>query len=174
MVCRMRSNRIDAYTWANLLYRLSMWYEKALIAVERNGSGLTTIKRLQELNANQYVRATAGKIGKSATKEYGWLATGGPNGTKWELCGDLRTWFRKTRSPVYCSHLIDEASTFIKFENGTLGAEQGRHDDCVIAAGLAIQAGKSAGDRAMEIVRKNSGWREKQAQQRGAEEIWAA
>jgi len=174
IVCRMRSNRVDAHTWANLLYRLSIWYDKALIAVERNGSGLTTIKRLQELNANQYVRATAGKIGRAVTKEYGWLATGVANGTKWELCGDLRTWFRKTPSPVYCPILIDEASTFIKFENGTLGAETGRHDDCVIAAGLAVQAGKSAGDKASEMVRKSRGWREKQADVRREGEIWAA
>ncbi|MDD5006429.1 MAG: hypothetical protein PHS33_08045 [Candidatus Omnitrophica bacterium] len=161
IVCRMRSNRIDAYTWGTLLYRLSLWYDKALIAVERNGSGITTIKRLEALKANQYVRINAGKIGKAITKEYGWLATGGANGTKYELCGDLRTWFKKTKSTIYCPILIDEASTFIRFENGTLGAEIGKHDDCVIAGGLTIQADKYLGEPAKEIIPKGTGWRDR-------------
>ncbi|MGP8154380.1 MAG: hypothetical protein ACLQBQ_09625 [Smithella sp.] len=173
LVCRMRSNRIDAHTWGNLLYRLSLWYDKALIAVERNGSGLTTIKRLQELRANQYVKLNAGKIGKIITKEYGWQSTGGANGSKWELCGDLRTWFRKTKSTIYCPFLIDEAATFIKFENGTPGAEIGQHDDCVISAGLTVTADKYVGEKAKEIIPKGSGWRERLAEERERGEIWA-
>lgn len=174
IVCRMRSNRIDAHTWGNLLFRLSQWYDNALIAVERNGSGLTTIKRLQELKANQYVRITSGKIGKIVTKEYGWLATGGANGTKYELCGDLRTWFKQVKGTIYCPVLITEASTFIKFENGTLGAEEGKHDDCVIAGGLTVQASRFVGEPAKEIKEKRSGWRERRADEMREGSVWAA
>jgi hypothetical protein len=174
IVCRMKSNRVDADTWAIKLQRLSLWYDKACITVERNGAGITTIKKLQDLNANQYVRITGGKVGKSITKEYGWLATGGANGTKWELCGDLRTWFRVTKGTIYCPILIDEASTFIKFENGTLGAEIGKHDDCVISAGLMIQGSMFMGDVAKEIKKQQIGWRERLKNESKEKTAWAA
>lgn len=174
IVCRMRSNRIDADTWAVKLKRLSIWYDNALIAVERNGAGITTVKKLMDLKANQYVKVTGGKVGKAITKEYGWTATGGANGSKYELCGDLRTWFRKAKGIIYCAVLIDEASTYIKFENGTLGAEEGKHDDCVIAAGLTIQADKFVGDIAREIKPKRQGWRERAAENAKENTAWAA
>jgi hypothetical protein len=171
---RYRSNRMDADKFGQYLQMLSKYYDKALIAVERNGAGITTIKRLQALSANQYVRLTPGKIGKAVTKEYGWLATGGVNGSKWELCGDLRTWFAKTKGSIYCPILIDEASVFIKYENGTLGAEEGKHDDCVIAAGLMLQASVFVGDKAKEIKPKYYGWRERLAADRAKGSVWAS
>jgi hypothetical protein len=174
IVARMRSNRIDADQWAINLQRLSLYYDKALIAAERNGAGITTIKKLQTLKANQYVRITTGKIGKIITKEYGWLATGGANGTKWELCGDLRTWFKKAKGSIYCPILINEASTFIKFENGTLGAESGKNDDCVIAAGLMIQGSLFLGDVAKEVKPAKQGWRERLKQEDKEAAVWAA
>ena len=44
-----------------------------------------------------------------------------------------------------CGFLVDECSTFIRFDTGRLGGEVGKHDDCVIAAAMAIQADKFMG-----------------------------
>jgi hypothetical protein len=148
VVARMRSNVVDADTWGYNLRDLSNYYGGATVCCERNGSGITTIKRLEELYVPQYVRILAGKTGGTIQKVYGWGQT---TASKFELCGDLKTWFLNTEEDIPCGVLIDEASTFI-LEGSKLGAESGKHDDTVIAMALAIQADKFMGS-ASEIVR---------------------
>jgi len=136
-VARLRSNRVDAYVWGDMLSRLSLYYENALICAERTGAGQTTIKRLAELESNQYISVIPDQIGSGLTKKFGWNTT---HQSKHVLAGDLKNWFRATTGTVYCALLLDECSTFIKHEDGKLGHEDGKHDDCTIAAGCAIQA----------------------------------
>jgi hypothetical protein len=156
-VCRARANRIDAYQWGDLLYSLSLYYENACICAERTGAGQTTVKRLVELDANQYVRLTSGKVGSELTREFGWHTSAQ---SKHELCGDLKEWFRSTDGLVYCATLIDEASTFIRTESGTLDHEEGKYSDCIIAAGCAIQVDKYIGEKPKKVVVESEGWRE--------------
>ena len=142
IVCRMRSNRVDAYTWADLLFQLSEYYDNALICPERTGAGQTTIKRLVELGANLYVRIKPDQVSGAMTKVFGWEES---NQSKHELAGDLRQWLRSMQGPLYDGILIDECSTFIKTETGKLDHEAGKLSDCVISAGLAVQADKFQG-----------------------------
>ena len=137
LIARMRSNLIDAYEWANMLYDLSLWYDGALLCVERTGAGQTTVKRLHTLRARQYIEKVSGKAGNPMTKNFGWGET---HQKKHELCGDLKQWFRTTDGGFNCPYLLDEASTWIRHENGKLGPEDGKLGDCVIAAGLTLQA----------------------------------
>jgi hypothetical protein len=139
IVARMRSNRVDAHHWAEMLFDLSQYYGNALICPERTGAGQTTVKRLRELNANLYLRVKADKLGKGeVTKIYGWEET---RNSKQELAGDLRAWM-KTCPLIPDAILIDECSTFILREDGSLGHEDGKFDDCVMGAGTALQASK--------------------------------
>jgi hypothetical protein len=136
LVARMRSNRVDANAWGFHLRDLSEYYGGATVCCERNGIGQTTIKCLQDLYVPQYVRILSGKTAGIVQKTFGWNES--PN-AKWELCGDLKTWFFKTESRLPCAILSDEAATFI-VDGSRLTGESGKNDDCVIAAALAIQA----------------------------------
>ena len=148
IVARMRSNRVDAHRWAEMLDDLANFYSRALICPERTGAGQTTIKRLRELGANLYVRVRADKAGHGVTKVYGWEES---RNSKQELAGDLRAWLKRTDSIIPDGILLDECSTFIKREDGGLGHEEGKFDDCVIGAGLMLQASNFI-SRSPEIV----------------------
>ena len=137
LVARIRSNLIDAYEWADMLYALSVYYDDSLLCVERTGAGQTTVKRLQELKARQSVELISGKVKGQITKQLGWGET---HQKKHELCGDLKQWFKMTEGGFNCPYLLDEASTWIRKENGKLGPETDKYGDCVIAAGLTLQA----------------------------------
>ena len=137
VVARIRSNLVDAYEWAGMLHDLSKYYDNALLCVERTGAGQTTVKQLQNVNSNQYIEIISGKAGNPVTKQFGWGET---HQKKHELCGDLKEWFKSTEGGFNCPHLLDESSTWIRHENGRLGPEEGKLGDCVIAAGLTIQA----------------------------------
>lgn len=157
-IARLRSNRVDAYQWAELLYKLSFYYENALICAERTGAGQTTVKRLKQLNANQYVKLKAGKVGSEVTKEFGWNTS---DQSKHELCGDLKQWFRSTDGSVYCALLLDEASTFLKHDNGKLNPEDGKFGDCVMGAGCTLQADSFIGPAPKRIEVEPDGWLQK-------------
>ena len=154
-VARIRSNRVDAHTWGDMLFHLALYYENALICAERTGAGQTTIKRLAELQANQYISVTPDTLGSGLTKKYGWNTT---HQSKHELAGDLKHWFGQTEGLVYCPILLDEASTFIKHDNGRLEHEDGKHDDCVIAAGCAIEADIFLEGPPEQIPEPSTGW----------------
>ncbi len=137
LVARIRSNLVDAYEWADMLYAFLIYYDNALACVERTGAGQTTVKRLQELKARQSVELISGKVKGQVTKQLGWGET---HQKKHELCGDLKQWFKTTEGGFNCPYLLDEASTWIRKENGKLGPETDKYGDCVIAAGLTLQA----------------------------------
>lgn len=148
IVARMRSNRVDAHRWAEMLNDLADHYHRALLCPERTGAGQTTIKRLRELKANLYVRVKADKAGHGVMKVYGWEES---RNSKQELAGDLRAWMKRTENPIPDAVLLDECSTFILHEDGGLGHEDGKFDDCVIAAGLMLQASNFISQAPAEI-----------------------
>jgi len=169
MVCRVRSNRMDAVQWADLLHLVGIWYcnasehkqvDGALICVERTGAGQTTVKELMKKEnpvANQYVRMRSGKIGSPIVKEFGWHES---EQSKHELCGDLKSWFRNTQGGIYDALLIEECSHTIKHEGSSrIGPEdETKLWDCVVGAGCAIQASNQLGEPAERIEKPAKGW----------------
>lgn len=155
--CRLRSNRIDAWTWANLLHSLSLYYDNALICVERTGAGQTTIKRLMDVNANQYMQLIEGTASTDpVTERFGWTET---EQGKYDLSEDLRNWFATTKGAVWDPILLDECSTWIKHEGSRrIGPEDGKLGDCVIAAGLAVQASRFLGGSPKKMEPEQKGW----------------
>lgn len=170
-VARIRSNRVDAHTWARMLFDLSLYYwnaipsnpwyttQPALICAETTGAGQTTVKELKHMNANLYVELAPGKVGSEVTKRFGWHET---NQKKHDLSEDLRHWFKTTTGRVHCPILIEECSTWIRHENGRIGPEdETKLGDCVIAAGLTIQADYFMGGAPKPIDPPAEGWRSK-------------
>jgi hypothetical protein len=183
-VCRIRSNRIDAHTWADQLHLLGEWYcnatewtrtggvrkEKALLCVERTGAGQTTIKRLKDLGANQYLQMVEAQQGGGHTKQYGWQET---QQAKQDLSEDLRNWFRTMKGALYDAVLLDEASTWIKHEGSMkLGPEEGHLGDCVIAAGLSIQASHFLGAGPQRIKAPDVGWMARMIEEKKVQTGW--
>ena len=179
-VARIRSNRIDAHTWAKMLWDLSRFYnfgrpsgewyvvDNALICVETTGAGQTTVDELSKLGANLYHEMSAPQAGKEVTKRFGWHET---NQKKHDLSEDLRHWFRHTTGKVYCQVLIDECSTWIRHDNGQIGPEDDtRLGDCVIGAGLALQADIFMEGSPKQIKPPLEGWQKRFNE--GAKSAW--
>lgn len=147
IVAKMVSNRIDAHEWAKSIYLLANFYNSAgdtsVSCVERNGAGQTTVKQLQNLGAPQYVKMIPDTEGKPYTKQLGFTET---QQSKHELMGDFKAYLRHTTEVIRCGTLIDECSTFIRHDNGRLGHEDGKNDDHVFGAALALQCSYYIGE----------------------------
>jgi hypothetical protein len=155
IVARMRSNTIDSHSWAILLVRLSQWYDNALIVPERNGSGISVCKYLGDKNANVYANTIPAKAGSGLTKQIGWIET---KSSKYDICGDLKDYFATTQATVYDALLITECATFIRTDSERLEADEGFHDDMVIAAALTIQGHYFIHTKAEKIDPGPQGW----------------
>ena len=169
-ICKVKSNRIDAHKWAEILSMASDYYERALITVERTGAGQTTVKRLEELKANQSVKITPGRVGGGLTKEIGWHES---RESKHELCGDLRRWLKEMRGTVWDAELIGQCQTWIQDEIGRLGPEEGKLGDCVMAAGCTIQAHQFL-PQPEKIVPEPEGWLKRWKEEKSRGGAWAS
>lgn len=172
-VARLRSNKVDAVTWGSMLIELSRYYQTAiehpdgkvsnrgsLIVPERTGAGITTCKQLSDKRANVYNHIIPAKDGNPTTSIVGWVET---RQTKFDLLGDHREYMETTQGTVYCGVLLAECGVYIHDrETGKLGAAPGYHDDCVIAAALAIQ-GNYYLDKPRQIQPPLAGWKKKRA-----------
>ena len=189
LVAKIKSNRIDAVEWAEQLHLLALYYGDfrdvtqernfrvermtSLVCVEVTGSGQTTVKELIKKKVNQYVRVVPDKVGSGLTKQYGWPES---QTAKYELAGDLKQYFKSTKGTIHDAELIDQASIFIRNENGRLGHEEGvnKFDDDVIGAGLTIQASLYLGAGPEKITPPVTGWRGRLEDAGRREKAWAA
>lgn len=184
IIFRLRSNRIDAFSWANYLYTLGMWYrsatsytekgltyEDACICVERTGAGQTTVDQLKKLNANQYMTEVLGTAGAPIKKTFGWNES---EQSKHDLSEGLRNYFKVTKGTVYCPVLIDECSTWIQYEGSRrLGPEEGKFGDCVIGAGCTVQAGHFMEGSPKKLAPPTKGWLNRWQKEGDAAAVWA-
>lgn len=131
------SDRISPDAFGEKLAVIAHHYNTAFINVENNNHGIMTISTLMDNYPTGLIyRQAAGKGGPKQVVDkitaYGWRTS---VKSKPYAIGELRralaSWL-KIHSPV----LKDELNTFVETETGTLEAEEGCFDDCVIAAAM--------------------------------------
>lgn len=138
---------IDPDSWGDILYHLGYFYgseRPALIGVECNNHGHTTIARLQHLKYPLiYQRETLdGPTGRKV-KKYGFLSTGN---SKFKMIDTVNAELREGTSGIMCNPTLDEMETFVELRKnkstsayGVYGAQPGSHDDRVISYAIALQ-----------------------------------
>jgi hypothetical protein len=135
---------IDEFEFASVLYRLGMWYNIALIGVEKNNMGVAVIRKLDELDyPNQYVRESLDDITKVVHNELGWRTD---SVTRPIMISDYNQEFTR-KTYIFRSQLVaDEMRTFVRKKTGNRmrpEAQSGCHDDAVIGNCIAVQLLKS-------------------------------
>jgi hypothetical protein len=134
--------KIDPDTFGDVLDYLGRYYNKALMGVEANNHGLTTITTLKKANyANLYQREKLDSVGDGKKqKQAGWLTT---KKSKYKIIDGLRSALRDGECGVVCKETIREMGEYTIHEgdNGscTYGAKLGCFDDRVISIAIALE-----------------------------------
>lgn len=117
---------------------LALWgkkYNEALIAVEVNNHGLTTLTILKEIYSNIFYRKIYDKVSNEWTQKIGWQTSAK---SKPFLIDHLATAI-KDGIGIVSIDTINELMTFVINEDGTCSAQEGKYDDEVISLAIANQ-----------------------------------
>lgn len=138
-----RSNYFDPDYLAVILDKLGRYYNEALIIPENNAHGILTCARLGKDYAypNVYMVTEVDKLTERESVQIGFRTT---VKTKPLIIDQLRAAIRDGELALNDKTTIREMLSFIVTESGSLEAEPGCHDDCVMSLAMVnhIHEGK--------------------------------
>lgn len=133
-VATLRKQRIDEDKYADQVYCLGMYYHEALIGIETNFSFVPT-RELIDLNyPNLYMRERIDTSLNETQKIAGFNTT---KQTKQVILQSLISSFRDDPNTECDIATLKEMLTFVRKENGKQEAQEGYHDDLVMAKAIA-------------------------------------
>lgn len=128
---KQQQNEIE---YVKQIYCLGMFYNQALIGLENNFSTYPT-QKLMELNyPNQYVRKKEDVYNNKYEKSFGFRTT---NITRPYILGQLQEIVHDDIDVIQDIDTLREMLTFIVNDKGRAEAEEGYHDDLVMALAIS-------------------------------------
>ena len=124
--------------------KLDQWgrkYNNALMVVEVNNHGLTTITILRQKSYPllYFRQSKLETMGVTGTDKIGWRTT---KVTRPLLIDDLAQALRDDILTIHSQELLDEMSVFVYNDNGDAVPQEGFHDDTIFSAGIGVQGFK--------------------------------
>lgn len=125
----------DEDIFAEQLYCLGMYYNAALVGVEINFSTYP-VKRLQQLGyPKQYVREAVDRYTQRQMHAFGFRTD---SKTRPLIIAGLVGHVRDYADSINDKKTLEQMLTFVRDERGRPQAEEGAHDDCVMAHAIAL------------------------------------
>lgn len=124
----------DEDVYARELYCLGKYYNNALIGIESNFSSYP-IKELERLGYDkQYIRQSEDTFTHKIQNAYGFKTT---SATRPVIIGNLVQIIRDGIELINDKDTLEEMLTFVRNEKGRAEAQQGSHDDLIMALAIA-------------------------------------
>lgn len=136
-VAKVRGH-IDPDLFGHFLDKLGRFYNNALLGVEINNHGLAVVQRLRDLFYTNLYRREKGydERFEEATSKLGWKTD---IRTKPLAIDYLAEAIRDLYITDYDIVFVEEAFSYIRDDNGRTNAEEGNHDDTIMAKAIALQ-----------------------------------
>lgn len=136
-VARWRGH-VDPDRFGEILGALGAYYNYALIGVEVNNHGLTTIQKLRDTFYTNLFKRDRGydEDFEEPTSNLGWKTD---VRTKRLMIDGLIRIIREGLNEEKDEIFVQEAFAFVRDDRGRMNAEEGEHDDTIIAKAIAFQ-----------------------------------
>lgn len=130
---------IDPDLFGEELVKLAIYFNRAWLAVEVNNHGISTNKAIVRTGYNRIYRrhAAPDKMEIETTDRVGWRTD---QATRPIMLDDLARGIREGSVLISGKGLLEECSTFVINAKGKPAAQEGCHDDRVMAMAIAVQA----------------------------------
>lgn len=136
-ICLRYRNHIDPDLFGAELVKIAKYYNDAYIGCENNNHGLTTLKSIQAQEYwNIFFTKTYDKIADTISQKVGWSTN---NKTKPLMINKMAEFIRNKWLGIKDSILIQECFTYVIDDKGATNAQEGCHDDTVMACAILLQ-----------------------------------
>lgn len=156
-LCAMyRVNDMDPGTFADVLFYLGRYYNNALMAVESNSIGNTTLDRLMQMNyLNLYYETKVANMKNESTSKIGFRTT---SASKPRVIGHLKRLIEDYDIQLSSAIIVEELKTYVSNENGKTEALSGCHDDTIMSVAIAMEALRTHHDK---LTNTKVSWKER-------------
>lgn len=129
---------IDPDLLGGVVFAIGKFYNDALVGVEVNNHGIATAAHLKNnFYRNLYMRETAEDDQfQVRTTKFGWTTN---KKTKPIMISELQRSIREGDIIDLDIVFIREAMSYVKKDDGSMAAQEGQHDDTVMAKAIALQ-----------------------------------
>lgn len=144
MQCAELRRKATPHELALEVAELAKEYNGALVAVERNNHGSGVLAHLIGVCRYSNVYEQGG--------QQGWLTS---TLSRPKMIGDLDAALVQSPGQFHSERFLRECRTFVRHRNGKVAAQNGEHDDCVMAMAIALQVRAelvSKGKKRVEIA----------------------
>ena len=147
-LCAMyRTNTVDPGTFGDILFYLGRYFNNALVCVESNSIGNTTLDRLRNMNyVNLYYETKVAMMRTEETEKLGFRTT---SASKPRIIGHLKRAVEDMDIQIPSDICINELKNYVQLDNGKTEATPGKHDDCIMAMAISLEVLRTHGDRLM-------------------------
>ncbi|NLF43586.1 MAG: hypothetical protein GX587_12900, partial [Bacteroidales bacterium] len=137
-LCASWHGHCDPDVFGDELVKLARFYNDAYVGVESNNNGSSTLRAIVRKEYwNIYYQKSYNKIVDSMTQKIGWNTN---IRTKPIMINTLTAYIREMWLELPWETLISECLTYVKGDDGiTTNAQNGCHDDTVMALAIALQ-----------------------------------
>lgn len=142
-VATLRKQRMDEDKYADQIYCLGMYYHTALVGLEINFSYVPTRELIDLEYPNLYMRERMDTSMKEVQKVVGFETN---KATRPVIIQSLVTQMREHPDCECDINTLKEMLVFVRKENGKQEAQEGYHDDLVMARAIATFISKQRGD----------------------------
>ena len=137
-VCAKWRGHIDPDLFGDELIKIATLYNEAYLAVENNNHGLTTLKSVSNQEYyNLFYSKSYDKFNDTVSKKLGWSTN---RKTKPIAIDRLAEYIRESFLGLWDLDIVSEMYSYIIEDNGSTNAQEGKHDDCVMALAITLQA----------------------------------
>lgn len=136
-VARFRGD-LEPSALGEYLDMLGRWYNNALVGVEINNHGLTTVQKLRDLGYQSLYRRESGMDERyeEYTSKLGWRTD---VRTKPLMIDQLSEAISAGEITDFDKIFVREAMTYVRDERGRTNAQDGQHDDTVMSTAICLQ-----------------------------------
>ena len=136
-VCMRYRTHIDPDLFGKEIVKIAKYYNDAYVGCENNNHGLTTLKAIQNEDYwNIFFTKTYDKIADTISQKVGWSTN---NRTKPLMINKLAEYIRNKWLGIKDRILIQECFTYVIDDKGATNAQEGCHDDTVMALAILLQ-----------------------------------
>ncbi|PJI07656.1 MULTISPECIES: terminase large subunit domain-containing protein [Clostridium] len=135
-VAEFYNNKLKPFQMAEIINAIGIYYNKALITVEKASGGHSVIERLRY--EFRYMNMTKYKSYDQFNKMQWNIGFDTNNKTKSIIINDFVELFAKGQLKINSRRVLQEMKVFEINDNGSMAASGSNHDDSVMATALAI------------------------------------